>query len=278
MRWPSKETLYTVIFGTETPAGRRFDLALIFAILLSIGVLFLDSMSSVRAHVGGALYLLEWAFTLLFTLEYGLRIYCAQNRLAYMRSFYGLIDMLAVLPAYLAVFIPGLSFLLMVRLLRVLRIFRILKLIRYANEANVLLRSLNQSRRKIMVFFSCLFILVTLFGSLLYVVEGPEHGFTSIPVSMYWAVVTITTVGFGDITPQTPLGQAIASVTMLMGYAIIAVPTGILSAELGREMRREVDNRHCPQCDKGGHERDAHFCKYCGGEMEAVLDNEPGRD
>lgn len=250
--------------------GRRFDLALIFAILLSIGVLFLDSMSSVRAHIGGALYLLEWIFTLLFTLEYGLRIYCAQNRLAYMRSFYGLIDVLAVLPAYLAVFIPGLSFLLMVRLLRVLRIFRILKLIRYANEANVLLRSLNQSRRKIMVFFSCLFILVTLFGSLLYVVEGPEHGFTSIPVSMYWAVVTITTVGFGDITPQTPLGQAIASVTMLMGYAIIAVPTGIITAELGREMRREVDHRHCPQCDKGGHERDADFCKYCGGELEEV--------
>ncbi|WP_281245974.1 ion transporter [Oceanisphaera psychrotolerans] len=160
----------------------------------------------------------------------------------------------------------------MIRLLRVLRIFRILKLMRYVNEANVLLRSLNQSRRKILVFFSSLFILVTLFGSLLYVVEGPENGFTSIPLSIYWAIVTITTVGFGDITPQTPLGQAIAAVTMLMGYAIIAVPTGILSAELGREMRREYDHRHCPQCDKGGHDQDASYCKYCGGEMELPQD------
>lgn len=274
MQWPSKDVLYTIIFGTETPAGRRFDLALIFAILLSIVVLFLDSMSTVRAEIGALLYGLEWAFTLLFTLEYGVRVYCAQNRLAYIRSFYGIIDVLAVLPSYLAVFIPGASFLLMVRLLRVLRIFRILKLIRYANEANVLLRSLNQSRRKIMVFFSCLFILVTLFGSLLYVVEGPEHGFTSIPVSMYWAVVTITTVGFGDITPQTPLGQAIASVTMLMGYAIIAVPTGIITAELGREMRRDYDSRSCPQCAKGGHERDAKYCKHCGGEIEVIINSE----
>lgn len=272
MQWPSKETLYIVIFGTETPAGRRFDLALIFVILLSISVLFLDSISAIHAQIGPLLYNLEWAFTLLFTLEYGVRVYCAQNRLAYMRSFYGLIDMLAVLPNYLVLFIPGANFLLMVRLIRLFRIFRILKLIRYVNEANVLLRSLNQSRRKIMVFFGCLFILVTLFGSLLYVVEGPENGFTSIPVSMYWATVTITTVGFGDITPQTSLGRAIATVTMLMGYAIIAVPTGIITAELGREMRREYDRRHCPQCDKGGHERDARFCKYCGGEMEEVID------
>ncbi|ART78977.1 ion transporter [Oceanisphaera avium] len=268
MRWLSKEQLYTVIFGTETPAGRRFDLLLIAAILLSILVLFLDSMSSVRAHIGNVLYLMEWLFTLLFTLEYAVRIYCAQNRFAYIRSFYGLIDLLAIVPTYLAIFIPGASFLLIVRLLRVFRIFRILKLMRYVNEANVLWRSLKQSRRKILVFFSSLFILVTLFGSLLYVVEGPEHGFTSIPVSMYWAVVTITTVGFGDITPHTPLGQAIASITMLMGYAIIAVPTGIITAELGQEMRREYDDRRCPQCEKGGHDSDALFCKFCGGEME----------
>ncbi|WP_417617749.1 ion transporter [Oceanisphaera sp.] len=268
MQWPSKDVLYTVIFGTETPAGRRFDLALIVVILLSIVVLLLDSMSSVRTHIGGTLYILEWTFTLLFTVEYGVRVYCAHNRLAYMRSFYGLIDVLAIMPTYLAMFIPGANLLLMVRLLRVLRVFRILKLFRYAHEANVLLRSLNQSRRKIMVFFSSLFILVTLFGSLLYVVEGPENGFTSIPISIYWAIVTITTVGFGDITPQTPLGRGIAAITMLMGYAIIAVPTGILSAELGREMRREYDMRHCPQCDKTGHDKDAKYCKYCGGGME----------
>lgn len=185
-----------------------------------------------------------------------------------MRSFYGIIDILAVLPTYLAVFLPGASLLLMIRLLRVMRIFRILKLVRYADEEQILWRSLKQSRRKIIVFFSSLFILVTLFGSLLYAIEGPEYGFTSIPVSIYWAVVTITTVGFGDITPQTPLGQAIASITMLLGYAIIAVPTGIITAQLGREMYLHRDRRHCPQCDKSGHEVDADFCKYCGGELE----------
>lgn len=268
MKWPDKDVLYTVIFGTETPAGRRFDIALIITILLSIAVLFLDSMGSVRERFGTLLYGLEWGFTLLFTLEFGLRVYCAQNRGAYIKSFYGIIDLLAVLPTYLAIFMPGASYLMMVRLLRVLRIFRILKLIRYVNEANVLLRSLNQSRRKILIFFSTLFILVTLFGSLLYVVEGPDNGFTSIPTSIYWAIVTITTVGFGDITPQTSLGRGIAAVTMLMGYAIIAVPTGIITAELGREIRREYDLRHCPQCDKGGHDRDAQYCKHCGGEME----------
>ncbi|ATG73613.1 ion transporter [Zobellella denitrificans] len=268
MHWPDKDVLYTVIFGTETPAGRRFDIALIVTILLSILVLFLDSMGSVRAHYGGLLYGLEWGFTLLFTLEYGLRVYCAQNRAAYAKSFYGVIDLLAALPTYLAIFVPGASFLMVIRLLRVLRIFRVLKLMRYVNEANLLLRSLNQSRRKIIVFFSTLFILVTLFGSLLYVVEGPENGFTSIPTSIYWAIVTITTVGFGDITPQTALGRGIAAVTMLMGYAIIAVPTGIITAELGREMRREYNLRHCPQCDRSGHDGDARYCKYCGGAME----------
>lgn len=268
MRWPDKDTLYTVIFGTETPAGRRFDIILIVVILLSISVLFIDSIAQVRAQYGVMLYWFEWGFTGLFTLEYGVRIYCAKNRLGYMRSFYGIIDILAVLPTYLAVFLPGASLLLMIRLLRVMRIFRILKLVRYADEEQILWRSLKQSRRKIIVFFSSLFILVTLFGSLLYAIEGPEYGFTSIPVSIYWAVVTITTVGFGDITPQTPLGQAIASITMLLGYAIIAVPTGIITAQLGREMYLHRDRRHCPQCDKSGHEVDADFCKYCGGELE----------
>ncbi len=268
MRWPDKDVLYTVIFGTETPAGRRFDLLLIVTILLSIGVLFLDSIGWIREKYGLLLSSLEWFFTLLFTFEYGVRIYCSQNRPAYIKSFYGIIDLLAVLPSYLMLLMPGASYLMVVRLLRVLRIFRILKLMRYVSEAQVLMRSLNQSRRKILVFFSALFTLVTLFGSLLYMVEGPENGFTSIPISIYWAIVTITTVGFGDITPQTPLGQGIAAITMLMGYAIIAVPTGIITAELGREIRREYDFRHCPQCDRSGHDRDASFCKYCGGAME----------
>lgn len=276
MKWLDKEVLYTVIFGTETPAGRRFDIALIIAILLSMVVLLLDSISSFRAQYGPWLYGLEWGFTLLFTVEFGLRIWCAQSRMGYLRSFYGIIDLLAVLPTYLAIFMPGASFLLMVRLLRVLRVFRVLKLIRYMDEANTLMRSLYQSRRKILVFFSSLFILVTLFGSLLYVVEGPENGFTSIPTGIYWAIVTITTVGFGDITPQTWLGRGIAAVTMLMGYAIIAVPTGIITAELGREMRREYSRRHCPQCDCSGHERDAKFCNHCGGELEPQTDKASG--
>ena len=268
MRWPDKATLYTVIFGTETPAGRRFDIILIVVILLSISVLFIDSIASVRAHYGGVLYWLEWGFTVLFTLEYAVRVYCAKKRLGYVRSFYGIVDILAVLPTYLAILLPGASLLLMIRLLRVMRIFRVMKLVRYADEEQILWRSLKQSRRKITVFFSSLFILVTLFGSLLYAVEGPEYGFTSIPVSIYWAVVTITTVGFGDITPQTPLGQAIATLTMLLGYAIIAVPTGIITAHLGREIQRHRDRRRCPQCDKSGHEEDAGFCKFCGGELE----------
>lgn len=268
MKWLDKDVLYTVIFGTETPAGRRFDIALILAILLSMVVLLLDSVGSIRAEYGLLLYRLEWGFTLLFTLEFALRVYCAQSRIAYLRSFYGIIDLLAVLPTYLVIFMPGASFLLMVRLLRVLRVFRVLKLLRYVDEANLLMRSLNQSRRKILVFFSSLFILVTLFGSLLYVVEGPENGFTSIPTGIYWAIVTITTVGFGDITPQTWLGRGVAAVTMLMGYAIIAVPTGIITAELGREMRKEYNRRHCPQCDRSGHERDAKFCNHCGAELE----------
>ncbi|MCC4265127.1 ion transporter [Oceanimonas baumannii] len=268
MKWLDKDVLYTVIFGTETPAGRRFDIALILAILLSMVVLLLDSVGSIRAEYGLLLYRLEWGFTLLFTIEFALRVYCAQSRIAYLRSFYGIIDLLAVLPTYLVIFMPGASFLLMVRLLRVLRVFRVLKLLRYVDEANLLMRSLNQSRRKILVFFSSLFILVTLFGSLLYVVEGPENGFTSIPTGIYWAIVTITTVGFGDITPQTWLGRGIAAVTMLMGYAIIAVPTGIITAELGREMRKEYNRRHCPQCDRSGHERDARFCNHCGAELE----------
>lgn len=262
-----REKLYHIIFGTDTPAGKGFDVALIYLILLSVFVLMLDSVASISERYGSWLMIAEWTFTAVFTLEYLVRIYCSPRPLAYMRSFYGVIDLVSVLPNYLALFIPGANYLLIVRLLRVLRVFRVLKLARYLSEADVLIRSMVQSRRKIIVFFMVVLVLSTIFGSLMYVVEGPGNGFTSIPISIYWTIVTITTVGYGDIAPQTVLGQIVASAAMLTGYSIIAVPTGILTAELAREMSRERTSRHCRNCERSGHEKDADWCKHCGTEL-----------
>ncbi|CAA0079529.1 Cyclic nucleotide-gated potassium channel [BD1-7 clade bacterium] len=264
----NRETIYNVIFGTDTPAGKRFDLALIWAILISVAALTLDSIQDVNAVYGTYLDALEWFFTIAFTLEYVLRVYCSPNRRAYIFSFYGLIDLLSTLPSYLELFIPGGSYLLVIRLLRVFRIFRILKLIRYGQEANLLLRSLWMSRRKIAVFFSFVAILTTIFGCIMFVIEGPDNGFTSIPRSIYWAIVTITTVGYGDITPQTVLGQAIAAVTMLTGYSVIAIPTGIITAELANEMRRDRSTKVCTNCARSDHDKDADYCKYCSSPLE----------
>jgi len=262
-----RHTLNTVIFGTGTPAGRNFDLCLIYAISASVLLVMLDSVEPLHRHYGEILFILEWGFTLAFTLEYLARIYCTTNRRNYLTSFFGMVDLLSILPTYLSLLLPGANILLVIRLLRVLRIFRILRLIRYLNEANVLLRSLKMSRRKVLVFFIAVLVLTAIYGSLMYVVEGPENGFTSIPRSIYWAIVTMTTVGYGDITPQTVLGQAIAAVAMLTGYAIIAVPTGIITAELTAEIRRERINALCAKCSRSGHESDALFCKYCGAEL-----------
>ncbi len=264
----SKDRLYTVIFGTNTPAGKLFDLVLICSIFISVVIVIIDSVSSASASYGTLLIALEWLFTVLFTIEYGLRIYCSPNRLSYARSFYGIIDLLAILPTYLSLFFGSGTYLIVIRLLRVLRIFRILKLIRYLQEANLLLRAIIASRRKVMVFFSTVSVLAVIFGSLMFVIEGPENGFTSIPMSIYWTIVTITTVGYGDITPHTTAGQVLASLVMLTGYSIIAVPTGIITAEINHEMVLDRERIVCSNCHTSGHERNAKFCRNCGVSLE----------
>lgn len=263
-----RKWLNEVIFGVDTPAGRNFDVVLIWAILISVGLVVLVSVERIAGRFGELLFVLEWFFTGLFTVEYLLRIYCSVNRRAYIFSFYGLVDFLAILPSYLALVFTGASTLLVVRLLRILRIFRILKLARYLSGSNLLLSALFMSRHKILVFYASMLVLTTIFGAIIYLVEGPENGYTSIPTSVYWAIVTITTVGYGDISPQTPMGQAIASMTMLIGYSIIAVPTGIVTAELAQELGRERDLRRCENCSRAGHDVDAEYCRHCGYKLE----------
>ncbi|NVD07109.1 ion transporter [Vibrio sp. JPW-9-11-11] len=262
-----KNQLYVIIFGTHTRAGKAFDIGLIIAIISSLIVLVLESVPAVHAQWATELRYLEYTFTGLFTIEYLLRLYCSPKPAAYARSFYGVIDLLAILPTYLTLFFPSASFMGVIRAIRVLRIFRVLKLVRYLQESNILLRSLLMARRKIFVFFSSVAILVIIFGALIYVIEGPENGFTSIPLSIYWSIVTITTVGYGDLVPQTALGKAIASITMLMGYSIIAVPTGIITAELHQEMNAHKSLVRCPNCSRSGHDSDALYCKHCGSEL-----------
>lgn len=272
-----KEALYRIIFGTDTKAGRRFDLILIFAILLSVVAVILESIEWFGQSYGVALTTIEWIFTIAFTLEYLVRLYCSPNPRAYATSFYGIVDLLAILPTYISLLVPSANLLLIIRLLRVLRIFRVLKLLQYTGEANVLWRSLIKARRKILVFLFSVLIVVTIFGSLMYIIEGPIFGFTSIPRSVYWAIVTVTTVGYGDITPHTILGQAIAAMAMLTGYAIIAVPTGIISAELISEMNRERSNIRCSNCERFGHELDAKHCKHCGAQLPTTT-SDPDQD
>ena len=262
-----KDKLYTIIFGTDTPAGKLFDLILINAILFSVAVFMLDSVTWLAEHYRSYLSLVEWLFTLIFTFEYIIRIYCSPNRWRYVLSFYGIVDLLAILPSYLGIFVGDISYLMVIRLLRVLRIFRILKLVRYLTEANLLLRTLVAGRRKVFVFFSTVLVMATVFGSLMFIVEGPVNGFTSIPKSIYWTIVTITTVGYGDITPHTVLGQIIAALVMVTGYSIIAVPTGIFTAELVQEMQRHRDFRNCQNCERVGHETDADYCRSCGAKL-----------
>jgi len=269
-----RQRLYDIIFGTDTAAGKLFDLVLINAILFSVVALMLDSMEDISWLSAPVLVGLEWGFTLLFTLEYGLRIYCSPNRWSYIKSYFGLIDLLSILPSYLGLVFTDTSYLLVIRLLRVLRIFRVLKLIAYINEAQVLIRAIFKSRRKIFVFFLVVLILAVIFGAMMYVVEGPANGFSSIPRSIYWTIVTITTVGYGDITPHTPLGQVIASFAMLTGYSIIAVPTGILTAELANEMRNERNLTECDNCGQRGHERDARYCFHCGSPLHGYQTND----
>lgn len=267
-RSPLRKKLYDIIFGTETPAGKRFDVVLIYLIVISVLALMLDTVSWLPERWQFYLMLVEWLFTLIFSVEYGVRIYCSPKPLRYIGSFYGVVDFVSVLPSYLSLMFPGANYLLAVRLLRVLRIFRILKLVRYLSEANILVRAIIISRRKILVFFMSVLVLATIFGSLMYIVEGPDNGFSSIPKSIYWTIVTITTVGYGDITPHTAIGQVIAAAAMLTGYSILAVPTGIFTAELAQEMQRARATISCKSCLLTGHEGDARFCRRCGAGLE----------
>jgi len=262
-----RQRAYEIIFEAETPAGKAFDIALILAILLSVIAVMLDSIASVRAKHETALHIAEWFFTSLFTVEYILRLYCVRAPLKYARSFFGVVDLMAVLPTYISLLLPGSQYLLVIRIIRVLRVFRILKFAHHTREARLLVQALYASRRKITVFILAVLSLVVILGSLMYLVEGEKNGFTSIPKSIYWAVVTLTTVGYGDISPQTPLGQALAALIMIIGYSIIAIPTGIVSVEIAEAYRKRNVERTCPGCGNRGHDPDASHCKYCGGEL-----------
>ena len=246
-----RKKLYEIIFESDTPAGKGFDLLLIVSILLSVFVVFLDSVAYYNERFGTLFYFLEWFFTILFTFEYFLRIYCIGNPIMYIRSFFGIIDILAIAPTYISIFLPASRYLSVIRILRVLRIFRILKLMLYISEANLLMKAIISSKRKIVVFLFSLMTLVTILGSLMYLIEGEANGFTSIPRSIYWAIVTVTTVGYGDISPQTVLGQALASIVMIIGYATIAIPTGIISAEYTTMTHQKQSHVICPECGEG---------------------------
>ncbi|HJR15321.1 MAG TPA: ion transporter [Gemmatimonadales bacterium] len=256
--------LHEIIFEADTPEGRLFDLLLLAAILSSVVVVLLDSVASVRAQAGPTLRALEWMFTIIFTIEYVLRLASVQRPLRYARSTFGLIDLVAILPSYISLVFPGAQSLLAIRLLRLLRIFRVLKLSEYVRESRTLVLALRGSWRKIAVFLLAVVTIIVVVGTLMYVIEGERHGFTSIPISIYWAVVTLTTVGYGDLAPATTLGRALSVLLMLTGYGIIAVPTGIVTAELTRAITQPVSTQACPACGAGGHDHDAVYCRRCG--------------
>jgi voltage-gated potassium channel len=263
-RWCAR--LHEVIFEADTPAGRAFDVCLLIAIVVSVIAVMLESVAGIRREYGGVLRAVEWTLTVAFTIEYALRLVAVDRPWRYARSFFGLVDLLAVVPTYLALLLPAAQSLMVIRAIRLLRVFRILKLAHFLGEAQQLVQALRASRRKITVFLGGVVTIVVIMGALMYLVEGEEHGFTSIPTSMYWAVVTMTTVGYGDVAPKTPLGQFLAAALMILGYAIIAVPTGIVSVELAKT-GRAVSRQACPACGAEGHDVDATHCKYCGAHL-----------
>ena len=262
--WRSR--LYEIVFESETTAGRAFDLTLIWLIIFSVLTVILESVKSIRVNHGELLFAAEWVFTILFTTEYLLRLVSVKRPLRYILSFYGLVDLLAIVPSYISLLVPGTQYLLAIRIIRLLRIFRILKLSAYVSEARTITDALKASRRKISVFLAGVLSIVVVAGTLMYVIEGEQNGFTDIPTSIYWAIVTLTTVGYGDLSPKTALGKTIASFIMIMGYAIIAVPTGIVTAEFARG-GKSASTHVCPECHAEGHDTDASHCKYCGAEL-----------
>ena len=261
-----RKIMFEIIFESNTPAGKWFDIILIICILLSVLAVMLGSVNSVGEKYGRFLYIVEWFFTILFTIEYILRLFCVGKPMRYAVSFFGIVDLLAILPTYASLLFLGSGYLSVVRVLRVLRIFRVLKLGRLTNEATILKDALYASRRKILVFLFAVLTLVVIIGSLMYVIEDADNGFTSIPRSIYWAIVTLTTVGYGDISPQSSIGQFLAAIVMILGYSIIAVPTGIVTVELSQTYNKS-NTQVCPNCSAEGHDADAQYCKLCGAKL-----------
>ncbi len=266
--------LYTIIFEADTLAGRRFDQVLIAVILASVAVVMADSVGHINDRFHGWLMLAEWFFTLVFTLEYVARLICVRHPWRYALSFYGVVDLLAVLPTYLALLVPEVGVLIDVRVLRLLRVFRVFKLTAYVSEYQALGQALRASQRKIMVFLVAVLTIVLVAGTLMYVVEGPANGYTSIPTAVYWAITTMTTVGFGDITPKTDLGRLISSAMMLLGWGTLAVPTGIVTAEMTHARRTPVTTRTCHKCLTEGHMPDANYCRHCGARLPSYARDE----
>ncbi len=270
-----KEVLHEIIFEADTPAGKGFDVALLIMIAASVIVVMLESVDTINAQHKQLFFVLEWTFTIFFTAEYVLRIYSVYRPWKYITSFYGVIDLLAILPTYLSLFVVGAPSLMIIRIMRLFRIFRIFKLGHFLKEGAVLASALRASRVKITVFLTFVLLMVSVIGSLMYLVEaGAKSGFDNIPRSVYWAIVTLTTVGYGDISPKTPLGQFLASLVMIIGYAVIAVPTGIVSAEMvsGKHDKPDTTTHNtqaCRHCSKEGHDDDAAFCKFCGEALNA---------
>jgi voltage-gated potassium channel len=258
--------VYEIIFEADTRAGKNFDIVLLSCILASVIIIILESVPAIGNRFGDELRIIEWFFTGIFTVEYVARLWAVPNKRKYVFSFLGIIDVLSILPTYIGFFFPGAQSFMVIRSLRLLRIFRIFKLSRYIGEGQQLAAALKASQHKITVFLLTVLTSVIIFGTWMYMIEGPENGFTSIPQSIYWAIVTMTTVGYGDIAPQTAMGQTLASVIMILGYGIIAVPTGIVSAEMVQiKSREKITTQVCPHCLKEGHDKDAEYCKYCGG-------------
>ena len=263
-----KSRLYEIVFESDTPAGKTYDIGLLTCIVTSVIVVALESISTLKSEFDRWLYILEWFFTIIFTIDYIARLWIVKSKKQYFFSFFGIIDLLSILPTYLGLFLVGAQSLMVIRSIRLLRIFRIFKLTRYVGEGQNLAQALRLSRPKIIVFLVTISTSVIITGTVMYMVEGPEHGFTSIPKSIYWAIVTMTTVGYGDLAPQTALGQTLASFIMILGYGIIAVPTGIVSAEMvALKHKEKITTQVCPHCLKEGHDHDAVFCKYCGGNL-----------
>lgn len=262
---PRKEKIHEIIFEADTPMGKSFDIFLMVMIVASIIVVMLESVGYLQAQYQEIFYILEWIFTIFFTIEYGLRLYCVYSPMKYARSFYGVIDLLSILPTYLSILLPGTHTLMVIRALRLFRVFRIFKLAHFLKEGHIIVQALRASRAKITVFLVFILLIVMIMGSLMYLIEsGQNSGFTSIPRSIYWAIVTLTTVGYGDIAPQTAFGQFIAATIMIMGYVVIAVPTGIVSTELLNQKELQHNTQACRYCGEEGHDDDAVYCKYCG--------------